>query len=327
MTFFNEGPLISGAIQSVLGQSYRNFELILVDDGSTNDTAQYVEQFDDPRIRMIQQANDGLSSARNRAISLATGNYICFLDADDARPFWAFESMKRVIDDGQPDLIFCRGILSELRNELIPFYDGHLFDDALALLEGRPTLRSNDPRFGVLLAIAQLIEPQSANKAVKTSYLKRYHNGFPNGHFFEDIFFHTACIATAGSVGFVDDPAFTYFRRFGRPQITASSDSIRFDAIAVARMTLQYFEGSPRFDNSLLRAAVLASVGRMVDWCGKSISHHHRFHFNELYRFVLSEISPLYGELNPELPPFFGKFVPALDSVRGKVRSSNSVTA
>lgn len=80
---YNQGHYLDKAIQSVLDQTYQNFEIIVVDDGSTDNTADVAQSFSDPRIRYIYQENSGLSAARNTGIHRATGEYISFLDSDD----------------------------------------------------------------------------------------------------------------------------------------------------------------------------------------------------------------------------------------------------
>lgn len=80
---YNRALFIANAIQSVLNQTYSNFELIIVDDGSTDNTGEVVGQFSDPRIRYVRQENKGRSNARNHALALAKGKYITFLDSDD----------------------------------------------------------------------------------------------------------------------------------------------------------------------------------------------------------------------------------------------------
>lgn len=81
---YNKGPYISRALNSVLDQTFQDFEVIVVDDGSTDEGAEIVRGFDDSRIRLIRQGNRGVSAARNRGIETARAELVAFLDADDA---------------------------------------------------------------------------------------------------------------------------------------------------------------------------------------------------------------------------------------------------
>jgi glycosyltransferase involved in cell wall biosynthesis len=79
---YNYGHFVVEAVESVLAQTYRDLEIIVVDDGSTDDTRKRLEPFMD-RIRYIHQQNQGLSTARNAGIHAAKGEWIAFLDSDD----------------------------------------------------------------------------------------------------------------------------------------------------------------------------------------------------------------------------------------------------
>jgi glycosyltransferase involved in cell wall biosynthesis len=81
---YNKESTIARAIRSVLSQDFnKTFELIIVDDGSTDDSALQVSKFSDSRITFVIQKNKGVSAARNRGVSEAKSNYVAFLDADD----------------------------------------------------------------------------------------------------------------------------------------------------------------------------------------------------------------------------------------------------
>ncbi|UCS91998.1 glycosyltransferase family 2 protein [Echinicola marina] len=80
---YNKAPYICRAIESVLQQSYRDFEIIVVNDGSSDGGEQLVEERYGSKVVLIHQANQGVSVARNNGISQAKGEYIAFLDADD----------------------------------------------------------------------------------------------------------------------------------------------------------------------------------------------------------------------------------------------------
>lgn len=80
--FYNRVSLLAEALHSVLNQTYKNIEVLLIDDGSTEDLTP-IRAFMDPRVRYIYQKHQGVSAARNLGISLASGEYIAFLDSDD----------------------------------------------------------------------------------------------------------------------------------------------------------------------------------------------------------------------------------------------------
>src|SRR3989338_3818100 len=114
---FNRVGSLREAIESVLAQTFSDWELIIVDDGSTDDTRQMVAQYQaqEPRIRYAYQLNSGASAARNRALGLAQGEFVAFLDDDD---FWLPEKLTKQIDrfSQDPSLGFLYTKCDVLRN-------------------------------------------------------------------------------------------------------------------------------------------------------------------------------------------------------------------
>ena len=82
---YNVEQYLENCINSVLNQSYRNFQLILVDDGSKDSSGEICDRFaqKDSRVKVIHKPNAGVSAARNTGIDIATGQFICFIDSDD----------------------------------------------------------------------------------------------------------------------------------------------------------------------------------------------------------------------------------------------------
>lgn len=81
---YNRAHLIAATLRSVVSQTFTNWEIVLIDDGSTDNTKEVVESFADSRIKYFYQQNAERSAARNNGISKSTGQFICFLDSDDA---------------------------------------------------------------------------------------------------------------------------------------------------------------------------------------------------------------------------------------------------
>lgn len=91
---YNKEQTIDRAIESILNQSYDKFEIIIVDDGSTDNSLEKAKNYEDSRIKIYKQKNSGVSSARNKGIEKAKYNYIGFLDADD---MWKKNFLKEIV--------------------------------------------------------------------------------------------------------------------------------------------------------------------------------------------------------------------------------------
>lgn len=114
MTTYNCGKYISQAIQSVLNQTYNDFELLIIDDGSTDNTLEIVKRFKNEKIRYIQSKHIGRSSALNLGIKVASNDLISFCDADDILHPQKIENQIKFYKNNN-DLVFTDSALFENR--------------------------------------------------------------------------------------------------------------------------------------------------------------------------------------------------------------------
>jgi len=104
---YNMEAYLSRCIESVVGQSHKKLEIILVDDGSSDNCAQICDEYSekDDRITVIHKENEGVSSARNVGMSSATGDYITFVDPDDWLETDALATMLALLNDGDAECV------------------------------------------------------------------------------------------------------------------------------------------------------------------------------------------------------------------------------
>src|SRR5690606_28602885 len=134
MPAYNAEKYIAEAIQSVLEQRHKHWELLIVNDGSKDNTGKIVQSFADPRIKYFEQENKGACAARNTALSNMNGSYLCVLDADDVLPQNSLNSRLAIFRE----------------DDRVTFADGKvlIMDDSLskALRQYEPRVRGNPYR-------------------------------------------------------------------------------------------------------------------------------------------------------------------------------------
>lgn len=96
---YNAMTYLPETVESVLKQTFADFEVLIINDGSSDHIVQWASQVVDPRVKLISQENQGLPGARNTGIAQARGEYIAFLDADDLWEPTKLEKQVRCIDD------------------------------------------------------------------------------------------------------------------------------------------------------------------------------------------------------------------------------------
>lgn len=138
---YNRASIVERAINSVLAQSYLDFEILVVDDGSTDSTQTVVSSISDSRIRYVFQENKGVCAARNHGASLAKGEYLVFLDSDDyVTEDWLHYFQKEIETSKNVDLVFCDMEVIHLYKNIIktvqalyPYQENTYTEDGLYL--------------------------------------------------------------------------------------------------------------------------------------------------------------------------------------------------
>lgn len=125
---YNKRDYIKETIESVLSQTYTDFEVIIVNDSSTDDSLAIAQSFDDGRIRIYTKPNGGVSDTRNYGLKKANGEYICFLDADD---LWNNNYLKNLtsIISKYPNAGFICGAYTTFKNKVNNIIKTTIFDE------------------------------------------------------------------------------------------------------------------------------------------------------------------------------------------------------
>ena len=191
-------------VSSILAQSYGDFELILVDDGSPDQCPELCEKWaaTDSRIKVIHKQNGGVSSARNSGLDIASGEYVCFVDSDDTLPVDGLHSLVSSIEQNKVDVVF--GTFQfQYGNKLLPHASRlskgtYLFKNVLKDFIDDGTLS------GFLLgsACAALYK----KKVIMENHL-RFVEGLKNN---EDGLFNFELALLADSFAIVDTPVYNY---------------------------------------------------------------------------------------------------------------------
>lgn len=204
---YNKASHIRRTIDSVLAQSVKDFELIIVNDGSTDDSEKIVKQYHDPRIRLISQFNAGVSTARNRGIKKANYPYIAFLDADDVWDNDFLENIEKLIIDFPGADVYATGIRISRAGKKLEVY--------------KSTIIPSHPWQGIMknffeCLAADFYPISSSSVCVKKELLEKL-NGFDeNLKIGEDIDMWTRLFLVA-DIAFTTQPSAIYHRGTENP--------------------------------------------------------------------------------------------------------------
>ena len=222
---------LNNCIDSILGQSFADFELILVDDGSSDRSPEICDEYEkaDPRVRVIHKENEKLVAARNTGIRAAVGKYICYVDADDYVTDNWLETIAKLIDSSpsRPNIVAFGsakdfGDHTERIVKTVPdgFYDKKRLENELY-----PLLMS-DRRYCLG---KECIYPAAWNKAYKRELLSQHYCRDEKITRSEDASFVFECFLYADSLTVSDDLLY-YYNKTNSGSLMSRYDAYKADA-------------------------------------------------------------------------------------------------
>ena len=196
---YNVEQYLERCLETVVNQSYKGLEIILVDDGSTDSSGKICDKYKelDERIVCIHKENGGLSSARNAGVNIATGEYFVFVDSDDWVSIRMVETLTKALQKNNSDIVCCE------------FYN--VSDSTLAVSD----FSSNERKLTKEEAILELINWKIRDYAWNKIYNSALFDGvrFPVGRNYEDMATTYKLFDKANSVYVIPDCLYYYYFR------------------------------------------------------------------------------------------------------------------
>lgn len=204
---YNVEKYLKRCIDSIIKQTYSHLEIILVNDGSTDNSLKIAEEYNDKRIKIFTKINGGLSDARNFGLQFASGSYVAFIDSDDFIELTMFEKMVNLID-GNHEIVVC---------DMKYLYD----DDTVSFASGGNFKDGNVKINPALITINN----SACNKIFKKELFDDLK--FPIGKYYEDLATVPILLYKAKSIVKCDEPFYIYFQR--KDSIAHSANMKIFD--------------------------------------------------------------------------------------------------
>lgn len=205
---YNVEKYLKKCVDSITSQTYKNLEILLVDDGSTDSSGQICNEFEknDARIKVIHKKNGGLSDARNAGLDRAKGQYYAFIDSDDYIQDNTIEIMLNAIKKNKSEIAVCNMIRFLEEGETVQFYCP---TDHEVLYQGNQRYKT-------------LNQPSVCNKLFEAKLFEGIR--FPKGKYYEDTFVYHEVLYRANSIVLTGTDSYWYLSRedsiLGQPQYT-----------------------------------------------------------------------------------------------------------
>ena len=252
---YNVAKYLGEALDSVINQTYTNWEAICVNDGSTDNSLEILNEYanKDSRFIIINQENRGVSNARNTALEKVTGKYIMFLDSDDFFKKEALETALKTIQSQNVDICVF-GYEQLVNNELIKSYRSKLIEKTIG--------ENLAPDFTVYLFLW--------SKIYRTDFIKKYNLRFEEDqHTAEDVIFMYETIFNGATHGLLNKQLYVYRTNRKNSLTTANIKGIKSDIKAAEKLCAK----------KLYESQTLAMKKNIADrWLNGCLYYYNKFH-------------------------------------------------
>lgn len=230
---YNAENYLLRCVDSILEQSYQNLQIILVDDGSTDDSSSICDHYSekDSRINVIHKRNEGVARARNCGTLHAKGAYIAFIDADDFVNKFYVETLLCVLKQENSDMVVCgMKTFYESKKKYINFSE-NIRKPTIKVYTGERALE--------MLLYRKKITSSPWAKMIRRELVEN--NPFPEGILFEDLGVVYKWIANSKKVVYCECPFYYYLIRKGSRQHSVF-DIKKWDLIEISKEIVEYVE-------------------------------------------------------------------------------------
>lgn len=225
--FYNIEDCVDYCVLSLLAQEYQDYELLLVDDGSTDRTSEYLEKYtDNPLVRVIHKSNGGLSDARNVGVREAKGKYITFVDGDDFVSPYYLSSLVNAMDSAQNRIVVGHFLTK-------PYSERLTFNKTVWK---RPGGRNITKHQIINLILYDKIQPSAWAKLAPRAFYEQVQ--FPLGVRYEEIRTIIKYINQADEFIELSDPIYGYVMRYGSITWSSKASAVQMQEYATAINTI-----------------------------------------------------------------------------------------
>ena len=282
---YNVRPYLPESLNSVMNQTYRNLEIIIIDDGSTDGSGQLCDYYAniDKRIKVVHQENKGLSNARNVGLSMRSGDAVAFLDSDDVYHPEYVEKMVNAMIRDNVDMVVCKYSIHEIadKNKYIkwgrklPGIKAGIYNNYEAI----QALYYHKLNFSVW------------NKLYRTNLWDKI--VFPDGHVYEDIVVAYKIIELCTAISVINDSLYIYRKHSESISTTLSMDNFKDQFFA--RSCLEEFVRSKVPElftekqlNETLDTSIIASI-RIYLYCSNQNNDEWRLFSGDIRKRIIDK--------------------------------------